>query len=55
MYHRYRIIIVISRDVVMHVLSQLDPEGCLQRRCNKLRRRKYTNKVNLVKNILIIT
>ena len=27
----------------------------LQRRCNKLRRRKYTNKVNLVKNILIIT
>ena len=31
----------------MHVLSQLDPEGCLQRRCKKLRRRKYSIKVNL--------
>jgi hypothetical protein len=36
--------IAVSRDVVMHVLSQLDPEGCLQRRCKKLRRRTYSNK-----------
>ena len=30
----------------MRVLAQLDPEGCLQCRCNKLRRRKYSKKVN---------
>ncbi|CAI8029705.1 hypothetical protein GBAR_LOCUS16849 [Geodia barretti] len=38
--------IPVPRNLVSHVLSQLDPEGCLQRWCKKLRRRKYYNRVN---------
>ncbi|CAI8029706.1 hypothetical protein GBAR_LOCUS16849 [Geodia barretti] len=36
--------IPVPRNLVSHVLSQLDPEGCLQRWCKKLRRRKYYNR-----------